>query len=194
MNSLLMGQPAPSFSTNALVQGRIVPNFSLGSLLGKYVIFLFYPLNFTFVCPTELHAFQESLSEFQKRGAEVVGCSVDSCYSHLAWTNTPKSVGGIEGVSYPLVAYLTKEIARSFHVLDEKAGIAYRGLFVIDPEGIIRYQQINDLPIGRSVSETLRILDALIFHKNHGEVCPANWKKGEKTMKANSEGLVEFFK
>ncbi|MBS0627932.1 MAG: peroxiredoxin [Verrucomicrobia bacterium] len=194
MSTLLMGQPAPTFSTNALVQGKIVPNFSLGSLLGKYVIFFFYPLDFTFVCPTELHAFQESLSEFQKRGAEVVACSVDSCYSHLAWTNTPKASGGIEGVSYPIVSDLTKEIARNYQVLDEKAGIAYRGLFVIDPEGIIRYEQINDLPIGRSVSETLRILDALIFHKNHGEVCPANWKKGEKTMKANSEGLVEFFK
>lgn len=193
MSKLLVGQPAPAFSATALVDGKIVSNFSLENLAGKYIIFFFYPLDFTFVCPTELHAFQDSLPAFQERGATVVGCSVDSCYSHLAWTNTPKSKGGIEGVSYPLLSDLNKEISTSYHVLDEKQGIAYRGLFIIDPKGIVRHQQINDLPIGRSVSETLRILDALIFHEKNGEVCPANWSKGEKTMKADSEGLVKFF-
>lgn len=193
MSMLLMGQSAPSFSSKALVQGKIVSDFSLGSLLGKYVVFFFYPLDFTFVCPTELHAFQESLADFRQRGAEVIGCSVDSCYSHLAWINTPKAKGGIEGISYPLISDLNKSIAKSYHVLDEKQGIAYRGLFIIDPDGIIRHQQINDFPIGRSVSETLRILDALIFHKNNGEVCPANWHKGEKAMTATDEGLVQYF-
>ncbi len=193
MSMLLMGQLAPTFSAKALVQGKIVPNFSLESFLGKYIILFFYPLDFTFVCPTELHAFQESLSEFQQRGALVVGCSVDSCYSHLAWTNTPKTKGGIEGVSYPLISDLNKSIAKSYHVLDDKEGIAYRGLFIIDPEGIIRHQQINDFAIGRSVTETLRILDALIFHKNNGDVCPANWNNGAKAMKADSAGLIQYF-
>ena len=193
MSMLLMGQLAPTFSAKALVQGKIVLNFSLESFLGKYVVFFFYPLDFTFVCPTELHAFQESSSEFQQREALVVGCSVDSCYSHLAWTNTPKTKGGIEGVSYPLISDLNKSIAKSYHVLDDKEGIAYRGLFIIDPEGIVRHQQVNDFAIGLSVTETLRILDALIFHKNNGDVCPANWHKGEKAMKATAEGLVQFF-
>ncbi len=118
---------------------------------------------------------------------------MDSCYSHLAWTNTCKSKGGIEGITYPLISDLNKAIAKSYHVLDEKEGIAYRGLFIIDPEGIVRHQQINDFAIGRSIGETLRTLDALIFHKNNGNVCPANWSKGEKTMKADSEGLIKFF-
>lgn len=193
MSMLLMGQPAPTFSAKALVQGKIVPNFSLSSFLGKYVVFFFYPLDFTFVCPTELHAFQENISKFQQKGAEVVACSIDSCYSHLAWTNTPKAKGGIEGVTYPLISDINKSIARSYHVLDEKEGIAYRGLFIIDPEGIVRHQQINDLAIGRSIDETLRILDALIFHKNNGDVCPANWHKGDKAMRPNTEGLAQFF-
>ncbi len=191
--NLLPGQQAPAFSSKALVEGKIVSDFSLSNYLGKYIIFFFYPLDFTFVCPTELHAFQDRLAEFKERGAEVVACSVDSCYSHLAWTNTPKSSGGIEGVSFPILSDLSKSIAKSYGVLDQKEEVAYRGLFIIDPEGIIRYLQINDLPVGRSVDETLRILDALIFHKAHGDVCPANWSKGKKTMKADSKGLTEFF-
>lgn len=193
MSMLLVGKKAPPFSSKAVVNGKIVDNFSLQDLIGKYVVLLFYPLDFTFVCPTELHAFQEQLSEFQQRNAEIVGCSVDSCYSHFAWTNMPKAKGGIEGVTYPLVSDLSKSIARSYQVLEENEGIAYRGLFLIDSQGIVRHQVVNDLPIGRSVPEILRVLDALIFHETHGEVCPANWSHGKKTMQANSEGVEAFF-
>ncbi len=193
MSSLLMGRKAPSFSAQAVIKGKIVDSFSLDNFLGKYVVLFFYPLDFTFVCPTELHAFQEKLSEFKKRNAELVACSVDSCYSHSAWLNTPKGKGGIEGIEYPLIADLNKGIARAYQVLEESSGIAYRGLFLLDKKGIIRHQLINDLPIGRSVEEVLRVLDALIFHEQYGEVCPANWKAGEKAMKANSEGLVQYF-
>ena len=193
MNTLLVGRKAPSFSGKAAFKGKTVADFSLGSLLGKYVVLFFYPLDFTFVCPTELHAFQIKLEEFHKRGAELVACSVDSCYSHQAWLNTPKLQGGIEGIEYPILSDLNKSIARDYHVLNEEEGIAYRGLFIIDPEGIVRHQLINDFPIGRSVDEVLRILDALIFHKLHGEVCPANWHSGAKSMKATPEGLAQFF-
>jgi len=156
-------------------------------------VFFFYPLDFTFVCPTELHAFQEKLHEFKQRNAEVVGCSIDSPFTHAAWLNTPKSKGGIEGVSYPLVSDINKTIAKAFDVLKEDDGIAYRGLFLIDRTGIVRHQVVNDLPIGRSVDEALRVLDALIFHEENGEVCPANWKAGEKSMKATDEGLLAYF-
>lgn len=192
MGNLLVGRKAPHISTKAVIKGEIV-DFSLQDLLGKYVVLFFYPLDFTFVCPTELHAFQEKLSSFKERGAELIGCSIDSCYSHAAWLNTPKAKGGIEGIEYSLLSDLTKSIASDYQVLDEAQGIAYRGLFIIDKEGIIRHQLINDLPIGRSVDEVLRVLDAVIFHSIHGEVCPANWHTGEKTMKPDSEGLQKFF-
>lgn len=194
MNTLLIGRKAPFFSAKAVVKGQIVDAFSLNQLLGKYVVLFFYPLDFTFVCPTELHAFQDKLSEFEKRGAQVVGCSVDSSYSHSAWLKTPKSKGGIEGIEYPILSDLNKSIAREYHVLEEGQGIAYRGLFILDKEGIVRHQLVNDFPIGRSVDEVLRVLDAIAFHEKHGEVCPANWHAGEKTMKANSEGLEQYFK
>jgi peroxiredoxin (alkyl hydroperoxide reductase subunit C) len=161
--------------------------------LGKYVVLFFYPLDFTFVCPTELHAFQEKLAEFEKKNAVVIGCSVDSCYSHHAWINTPKNKGGIQGVEYPLVSDLNKSIARSYQVLEEESGVAYRGLFLLDKQGVVRHQLINDLPIGRSVEEVLRILDALTYYEKNGEVCPANWHSGEKAMKADSEGLIRYF-
>lgn len=193
MNSLLVGKNAPEFRAKALVQGKIVSEFSLSHFLGQYVVFFFYPLDFTFVCPTELHAFQEALEGFEKRNAQVVGCSVDSVNCHLAWVNTPKAKGGIEGITYPLVADLTKSIASAYHVLKEDEGIAYRGLFLIDKEGIVRHQLVNDLPLGRSVEEVVRVLDALICHENHGEVCPANWKQGAKTLKATQEGLETYF-
>lgn len=189
----LVGKKTSDFRTKAVVKGKIVDDFSLSDFLGKYVVFFFYPLDFTFVCPTELHAFQEKVKEFEKRGAQLVGCSVDSCFSHVAWLNTPKAKGGIQGVTYPLVADLTKSISRSFGVLKEDEGIAYRGLFLIDQEGVVRHQLINDLPLGRSVDEALRLLDALIFHEQNGEVCPANWKVGEKSMKPSEEGLVAYF-
>lgn len=189
----LIGKHAPEFTAKAVVGNRIINNFSLSDYRGKYVIFFFYPLDFTFVCPTELHAFQEMHAEFEKRETQVVGCSVDSPYSHLAWLNTPKSKGGIQGVNYPIVSDLTKEIARQYGTLISEEGIAYRGLFLIDREGIIRHLVINDLPIGRSVHEALRTLDALQDFEKNGQVCPANWTKGEATLKPTADGLEKFF-
>lgn len=194
MEGPLVGKKGPTFLSKAIKDGGIVDRFSLSDYLGKYVVFFFYPLDFTFVCPTELHAFQEKLSEFEKRDAQVVGCSVDSPYSHSAWLATPKVKGGIEGVTYPLVADLNKTIARSFSVLKEDEGIAYRGLFILDKQGVIRHQLINDLPIGRSVDEVLRTLDALIFHEQHGEVCPANWTVGKTSMTPTQSGLLNYCK
>src|SRR3990167_10798536 len=155
--ALLIGKKAPEFQASAVVDQQIKENFSLSQYRGKYVLFFFYPLDFTFVCPTELHAFQEHLQEFVARNAQVVGCSVDSQYAHFAWLATPKSKGGIEGVKYPLVSDLSKTIARDFDVLSPE-GVAYRGLFLIDREGIVRHQLINDLALGRSVFEALRVL------------------------------------
>jgi peroxiredoxin (alkyl hydroperoxide reductase subunit C) len=189
----LVGKKAPNFNANAVVKGAITKDFALEDFLGKYVILFFYPLDFTFVCPTELHAFQAALPEFEKRGAQVMGCSVDSQFAHLAWQSMPRSQGGIEGVTYPLVSDLTKEIGRSYGVLIEEQGIAYRGLFLIDKQGIVRHELINDLPLGRSVDEVLRMLDALIFFEANGEVCPANWHQGEKAMKPTQEGLKSYF-
>ena len=190
----LVGQKAPEFRAKAVIKGKILDDFCLSDFSGKYIIFFFYPLDFTFVCPTELHAFQEKLQNFEERNAQVIGCSVDSCFSHAAWLNTPKAKGGIQGICYPIVSDLNKTIAKSFHVLKEEEGIAYRGLFLIDKEGIVRHQLVNDLPLGRSVDETLRLLDALIFHEKHGEVCPANWTSGSKAMKPTDQGLVEYFR
>lgn len=191
--AVLVGKPAPQFVAKAVMDGKIIEDFSLSDYQGKYVIFFFYPLDFTFVCPTELHAFGEKLEEFKSRDAEVVGCSVDSWFSHLNWLSTPKTKGGIEGVNYPLVSDLTKSISRDFDVLKEDEGIAYRGLFLIDKEGVVRHQIVNDLPLGRSIDEALRMLDALIFFEKHGEVCPANWQTGKKAMKPDQEGLVEYY-
>ncbi|HSX03187.1 MAG TPA: peroxiredoxin [Rhabdochlamydiaceae bacterium] len=193
MNSLLVGKQAPDFVAKAVIKNKIVDGFSLKSTLGKYCILFFYPLDFTFVCPTEIHAFQGNLEEFKKRECEVIGCSVDSCYAHLAWAECPKSKGGIEGVEFPLISDLNKEIARKFHVLKEEDGISYRGLFLIDKEGVIRHQQVNDLPIGRNVGEVIRLLDALIHYEKNGEVCPANWEVGEKSLEPTQEGLIKFF-
>jgi peroxiredoxin (alkyl hydroperoxide reductase subunit C) len=190
----LVGQKAPQFQAKAVIKDRIVEDFSLSDYTGQYVVFFFYPLDFTFVCPTELHAFQDKLKEFEKRGAQVVGCSVDSCFSHLAWLNTPKSKGGVQGITYPLVSDLQKNISRSFHVLKEEEGIAYRGLVLIDRHGVIRHQLVNDLPLGRSVDEVLRLIDALSFYEKHGEVCPANWQAGARAMKPTEEGLAEYFR
>lgn len=190
---VLVGKFAPDFKAKAVVEGKIVNDFSLLHYRGNYVVFFFYPLDFTFVCPTELHAFQDDLEEFESRQAQVVGCSVDSCYSHLAWLNTPRNKGGIADVTYPLVSDLNKTISRDYDVLIPQEGIAYRGLFLIDKEGVVRHQIINDLPLGRSVDETLRILDALIYFEKNGEVCPANWQQGKQTFKPSSEGLKKYF-
>jgi peroxiredoxin 2/4 len=189
----LVGKKAPEFRAKAVVQDRIIDDFSLTDYLGKYVVFFFYPLDFTFVCPTELHAFQEMAKEFEKRGAQLVGCSIDSCFSHSAWLKVPKTEGGIQGVTYPLVSDIHKTIAKNYEVLNEEEGIAYRGLFLLDREGTIRHQLINDLPLGRSVHEALRLIDALTFHEKHGEVCPANWNAGAKGMRPTEDGLVDFF-
>ncbi|MBI5274782.1 MAG: peroxiredoxin [Chlamydiales bacterium] len=190
----LIGKKAPSFRATAVCKSKFQHNFSLDNFLGKYVIFFFYPLDFTFVCPTELHAFQQEMEEFQKRNAQLVGCSVDSQFSHAAWLGTPKIKGGIEGIEYPIVADLNKTIAKQYGVLKEDEGIAYRGLFLLDKDGIIRHQVVNDLPFGRSVEETLRMLDAVVFYEKHGEVCPANWKEGKKSLKPTQQGLETYFK
>ncbi len=189
----LVGRQAPDFEAKAVADGRIVENFSLKSYRGQNVLFFFYPLDFTFVCPTELHAFQDNAEEFAKRNTVVIGCSVDSCYSHYAWLNTSKQEGGIQGVEYPLVSDINKTISEAYGVLVPGEGIAYRGLFLIDKNGVVRHQLINDLPLGRSVDEALRTVDALNFFEQHGEVCPANWKQGRKSMKANTEGLRQYF-
>ncbi len=207
----LVGKKAPDFKAQAVINGnQIVEDFTLSQFKGKYVVLFFYPLDFTFVCPTEIWAFQEHLEEFKKRNAEVIGVSVDSVYSHWAWLNTPKEKGGIQGVTYPLVADLSKTIAQSYGVLageyvyqyDEELKeevlsfrgepVAYRGLFLIDKEGIVRHELINDLPLGRSVKEALRMLDALIYVETHGEVCPAEWESGKEALKPTFEGVAEY--
>ena len=191
--AVLVGKKAPDFSAKAVVDGSQIDDFTLSDHAGHYIVLFFYPLDFTFVCPTELHAFQEKEEEFKKRGAKLIGCSVDSSFSHLAWLQTPKAKGGIEGVKYPIVADLTKTIAREYDVLKEDEGIAYRGLFLIDKEGVVRHQIVNDLPLGRSIDEALRMLDSLIFFEKNGEVCPANWKEGEKSMTPDQAGLSKYF-
>jgi peroxiredoxin 2/4 len=205
--AVLVGKKAPVFEADAVVNGgEFVEKFSLKQFLGKkHVIFFFYPLDFTFVCPTELLAFQERLAEFEKRNVAVVGCSIDSKFSHWAWLNTEKNKGGIKGVKYPIVSDLSKTISSNYDVLagewiyDEDgaasfagAPVAFRGLFLIDKNGIVRHQVINDLPLGRSVDEALRIVDALQFNEEFGEVCPANWQKGDEGMKATSAGVAEY--
>lgn len=192
-DDLLVGRLAPDFSAEAVVDGVFVQDVKRSDFLGQYVVLFFYPLDFTFVCPTEIYAFQDKLGDFAARNAQVLACSVDSSYSHFAWLNTPKEVGGIQGVQYPLLSDITKSIAEDYQVLDEEKGIAYRGLFIIDRDGYIRHQLINDLPLGRNVDEVLRTLDALISFETNGEVCPANWTPGDKTLKPTSEGLIEYF-
>ncbi len=188
----LVGKKAPHIAAKAVVNGKIEENFDINNYSGKYIVLFFYPLDFTFVCPTELHAFQEKLNEFEQRGAAVMACSIDSWFSHFAWLTTPKNKGGIQGVTYPVISDINKNIAKDYEVLNED-GVAYRGLFLIDKEGVVRHQLVNDLPIGRSVEEAIRTLDALIFHEKNGEVCPANWQEGKKSMKPTQEGLAEYF-
>ena len=204
--SVLVGKKAPYFVADAVVNGQFVENFSLEQYLGKkHVVFFFYPLDFTFVCPTEIIAFQERLGEFEKRNVAVVGCSIDSKFSHLAWLNTPLENGGIKGVTYPLVSDINKTISINYDVLagsfdyNEEGemifngeSVAYRGLFLIDKEGIVRHQVVNDLPLGRSIDETLRMVDALQYFEENGEVCPADWKAGQKALKATHEGISTY--
>ncbi len=205
--SVLVGKKAPLFEATAVVNGgEFVEKFSLEQYIGKkHVIFFFYPLDFTFVCPTEILAFQDKIEEFEKRNVAVVGCSVDSPNSHLAWLNTEKNDGGIKGVKYPLVSDLSKTISENFDVLagtyeyneDGEAEfdgepVAYRGLFLIDKQGVVRHQVVNDLPLGRSINEAIRIVDAWQFHEEFGEVCPANWEPGQDAMEATPEGVAKY--
>jgi len=191
---VLVGKAAPDFSVKAAVNGGTVQDgFTLSQFKGKYVVLFFYPLDFTFVCPTELHAFQEKLAEFESRNVQVIGVSVDSWFSHVAWLNTPKAKGGIQGVTYPLASDFNKTISKDYDVLFEGLGAAYRGLFLIDKDGVVRHQVVNDLPLGRNVEEVLRMVDALQYFEANGEVCPANWTQGKKAMKASTEGLEVYF-
>ncbi|NTU97245.1 MAG: peroxiredoxin [Chlorobiaceae bacterium] len=193
--SVLVGRKAPDFDVAAVVSGsQFVDSCKLSDYKGRYVVLFFYPLDFTFVCPTELHAFQDKLDEFKKRNVELLGCSVDSKFSHHAWLRTPRNRGGIEGVTYTLLSDINKTVSRDYDVLLEDAGVSLRGLFLIDRDGVVRHQVVNDLPLGRNVDEVLRMIDALQFTEEFGEVCPANWSKGGKTMKPDDEGLKEFFK
>lgn len=187
----LVTKQAPDFKAQAVMPDNTFEDIQLSSYKGKYVVLFFYPLDFTFVCPTELIAFNRKLDEFKKRNTEVIGVSVDSAFSHLAWKNTPVNEGGIGDVQYPIVADLTKQISRDYGILFNEA-IALRGLFLIDKEGVVRHAVINDLPLGRSIDEALRMVDALQFHEKYGEVCPANWKAGEDGMKPTQEGVASY--
>ena len=182
---------APDFTATAVMPDNTFKELTLSSLRGRYVILFFYPLDFTFVCPSEIIAFDRELSKFQERNCQIIGASIDSHFTHLAWKNTPVEAGGIGNVRFPLVADLNKQIARDYGVLHDES-VALRGLFLIDREGIIRHAVINDLSLGRSVDEALRVLDALRFHEEHGEVCPANWKPGEEAMKPTAKGVAEY--
>ncbi len=183
---------APDFTAQAVMPDGQFAEVSLSDYKGKYVVLFFYPLDFTFVCPTEIIAISDRLGDFKSRDTEVLGVSIDSHFSHFAWRNVPRNEGGIGEVAYPLIADLDKSISRKYGVLLEKPGIALRGLFVINPDGIIQHITINDLPLGRNVDEMLRVVDALQFTAEHGEVCPANWHKGEDGMKPSGDGLKEY--
>ncbi len=183
-------QPAPDFKAAALVNGEF-KDISLSDYKGKKVVLFFYPLDFTFVCPTEILAFSDAIEEFKKRNTEVIGVSVDSKFSHFAWTQMDRKEGGIKGIQFPLVADLNKTIAQDYNVL-LPIGIALRGLFIINKDGILKHITVNHNDLGRNVDEVLRLLDAVDFSEEHGEVCPANWKKGEKAMKPNAASLKEY--
>lgn len=181
---------APDFTATAVVNEEF-KTVKLSDYRGKYVVLFFYPLDFTFVCPTEIIAFSDKIEEFRKRGAEVLGCSIDSQFSHLAWIRTPRADGGLGGLKYPLVADLTKKISADYGVLTE-GGVALRGTFLIDKNGILRHALVNDLPLGRNIDEAIRMIDALHFFEQHGEVCPANWKPGALTIDTKNAG--KYFK
>lgn len=186
-------QKAPDFKATAVMEDGSFKEISLSDFKGKKVILFFYPLDFTFVCPTEIIAFSDKIEEFKKRGVQVLGVSIDSEFSHLAWRNTPRKEGGIGTIQYPLIADKTKDISRAYGVLLEGAGIALRGSFLIDEEGILRHAVINDLPLGRNIDEAIRMVDALNFNQKHGEVCPAEWKPGGDTIKPTVAASKEYF-
>lgn len=186
---------APDFTAQAVVNGEFVST-KLSDYKGKYVVLFFYPLDWTFVCPTEIIAFSERIAEFEELDVQVLGVSIDSHFSHLQWINTPRKQGGLGGLSYPLISDVTKSISKDYGVLIEDgdaAGVALRGLFIINPEGVLRQITVNDLPVGRSIDETLRLLKAFKFTDVHGEVCPANWVPGSDTIKPNPKDSQEYF-
>ncbi len=192
--SVLVGRPAPDFTAAAVLgNGEIVDSFTLSEVIkGKKAVLFFYPLDFTFVCPSELIAFDARFEEFQKRGVEVIGVSIDSQFSHNAWRNTPVNEGGIGPVRYTLVADVKHTICQAYDVEHPEAGVAFRGSFLIDEEGNVRHQVVNDLPLGRNVDEMIRMVDALAFHQEVGEVCPAGWNQGDKGMDASPEGVASY--
>lgn len=192
MSQVKLTKPAPEFGGTAVVNGEF-KNISLSDYKGKYVVFFFYPLDFTFVCPTEIIAFSDRVEEFRAINCEVIACSTDSHFSHLAWINTPRKQGGLGSMKIPLLADKTCEIAKAYGVLKEDEGIAFRGLFIIDDKGNLRQITVNDLPVGRSVDETLRLVQAFQFTDKHGEVCPAGWKPGKDTMKPDPKGSQSYF-
>ena len=191
--SVLVGKQAPDFTAPAVLScGEVAENFNLATTTkGKKVVVFFYPLDFTFVCPTELLAFDHRMEEFEKRKVEVIGISIDSHFTHKAWRNTPVDKGGIGSVKYTLVADINHKICQAYDV-ESEGGVAYRGSFLIDEEGIVRHQVVNDLPLGRNVDEMLRMIDALAFHQQHGEVCPAGWEEGKPGMKGSTEGVAAY--
>lgn len=190
---VMVTQPAPDFTSMAVVHKQF-KQISLSSYRGKYVVLFFWPLDFTFVCPTEIVAFSDAYPHFQERGTEVLGVSVDSHYTHLAWQSKPRSEGGLGDIAYPMVADQTHQIGRDYGVLLDAKGVSLRGLFLIDKEGLVRHMLINDLPLGRSVDEAIRMVDALQYFEKNGEVCPANWRPGADTIKPDVENSKTFFK
>jgi peroxiredoxin (alkyl hydroperoxide reductase subunit C) len=192
--AVLVGKQAPDFTASAVMgNNEINANFNFGKYTeGKYAVLFFYPLDFTFVCPSELIAFNHRLDEFKKRNVEVIGVSIDSQFTHLAWKNTPVEKGGIGQVQYPLVADVKHEICKAYDVEFDAAGVAFRGSFLIDRAGKVRHQVVNDLPLGRNIDEMIRMVDALQFTEEHGEVCPAGWNKGKAGMTASTEGVAKY--
>jgi len=190
MSSIVTSQ-APDFTAQAVMPDNSFKEISLSSYRGRYVLLFFYPLDFTFVCPSEILAFNRAADDFNRRDCDLIGVSVDSQYTHFAWRNTPVNEGGIGQIGFPLVADLDKSIARKYGVLFNNE-VALRGQFLIDKDGVVRHALINDLPLGRNVEEALRVLDALQFHEAHGEVCPANWRPGEEAMAPTAEGVAEY--
>ncbi len=192
--SVLVGREAPDFTAPAvLADGTIVDEFNLAKeIKGKNAVIFFYPLDFTFVCPSELIAFSKRVSEFESRNTQVIGVSIDSHFTHNAWRNTPVNDGGIGAVGYPLVADMTHGICKAYDVETPDGAVAFRGSFLIDTNGVVRHQVVNDLPLGRNVDEMIRMVDALLFHEEHGEVCPAGWNKGDAGMQANPDGVAAY--
>jgi peroxiredoxin (alkyl hydroperoxide reductase subunit C) len=189
--SVLVGKAAPDFTAPTVYGNNEIKDLKLSDLKGKYVVLFFYPLDFTFVCPSELIAFDHRLAEFKKRNVEVIGCSIDSMFTHLAWKNTPIEKGGIGQVGYPLVADMNHTICKAYDV-ESAGGVAFRGSFLIDKAGVVQHQVVNNLPLGRDIDEMLRMVDALQFTEEHGEVCPAGWKKGKAGMGASPDGVAKY--